>query len=72
MLSSFQIYPPTDSAFEVWTVEGTGGPTKAKARMAIKRIFKEMSFEEYAASLLPNHPSMMRNAVVKLDFDETL
>ncbi|CAP31565.1 Protein CBR-SAN-1 [Caenorhabditis briggsae] len=65
------IYPISDYRFEVWTVESSN-PTKPKARMAIKRIFKDMSFEEYAASLLPNHPSMMRAAVKKLNFDETL
>lgn len=65
------IYPVSSSEFEVWTVEGSG-PTKAKARMAIKRVFKDLSFEEYAASLLPNHPSMVRATAKKLDFDETL
>ncbi|CAL2028963.1 unnamed protein product [Caenorhabditis brenneri] len=69
--SSATIYPVCDTAFEVWTIEGSN-PTKPKARMAIKRIFKEMSFEEYAASLLPNHPSMVRSTAKKLDFDETL
>ncbi|CAI2318529.1 unnamed protein product [Caenorhabditis sp. 36 PRJEB53466] len=68
---STTIYPVAEPEFEVWTVEGSD-PKKPKARMAIKRIFKEMSFEEYAASLLPNHPSMLRTAVKKLDFDETL
>ncbi|KAF1770947.1 hypothetical protein GCK72_002771 [Caenorhabditis remanei] len=68
---SATIVPVTDHGFEVWTVESSN-PTKPKARMAIKRIFKEISFEEYAASLLPNHPSMQREAVKKLDFDETL
>uniref|UniRef100_A0A1I7UXL6 BUB1 N-terminal domain-containing protein n=1 Tax=Caenorhabditis tropicalis TaxID=1561998 RepID=A0A1I7UXL6_9PELO len=69
--SSATIYPVCHSGFEVWTIEGSN-PTKAKARMTIKRIFKEISFEEYAASLLPNHPSMIRLAAKKLDFDETL
>ncbi|CAB3407075.1 unnamed protein product [Caenorhabditis bovis] len=62
---------PTISSFEVWTIDNDGKKSGPKARMAIKRIFKDISFEEYAAQL-PNHPAMVKHIIGVIDFDETL
>ncbi|CAI5438884.1 unnamed protein product [Caenorhabditis angaria] len=65
---------PTSSTFEVWTVEGStkNSEKQPKARMTIKRIFKDISIEEYVVSLLPNIPSLNPPIARTLNFDDTL